>query len=68
MKQYEGSKMTKEKFWEEAGKLCPEIIGTAADLLKDTCLLFTDLLYDITWVPDKTAEYFGIRENLRPDF
>lgn len=60
--------MIKEKFWEEAGKFCSEIISTAAELSKNTCLLFTDLLNDITWVPDKTAEYFGIRENLCSDF
>lgn len=60
--------MTREKFWEEAGKICPEIMNTADDLSKDSCLFFTDLSNDVTWIPDKTAKYFGIRGNMHPDF
>ena len=60
--------MGEQKFWIEDSDFYTEIASKITDLTLNSYLLVTDLQNDITFVPKKTADFFGMEENWHHDF
>ena len=54
--------MGEQKFWIEDSDFYTEIASKITDLTLNSYLLVTDLQNDITFVPKKTADFFGMED------
>lgn len=52
--------MDKQKFWVENPQVFPDVVSRVSELLPDAYVVVTDLKQNLTFVPENTAEFFGI--------
>lgn len=55
-----GWTMEEQKFWIENPQVFPEVVDRISALLPDAYALVSDLKQNLTFVPENTAEFFGI--------